>query len=281
MDITLIVLIAIIALALLILLGRRVFIKSQFLSHRPGQGKTPADEGLDFKEYWIARNGHRLQSWLVRAPKNGDTEIALLLFQGGNDVISELTHVQKYLYDHGITSMIFDYGGNGDSLGKISYENINADNVAVFQKFRELLGNDAQLYLWGFSAGTGRLMDVLPKVQDEIEGAVLMGPFSSIKRILPPGSSIEKDSLVHKLLGLLLMPPFWNNKARIQEVDTPILIVHSRDDELASFWHAEELVSAGKNVQLIPLDGLKHNDCWKPLHKEYWYPVFDFIGTGK
>ncbi|MFP3854026.1 MAG: alpha/beta hydrolase [Anaerolineales bacterium] len=249
------------------------YVRSQIYRGKPAEGGTPAAHGLSYQEHWIQSGDHRLQAWYVEPPAEDPGAPSFLLFQGGDDVIGELGHVQKYLFDHGYGSFVFDYGGNGRSIGQPSASSFRRDSRAAYELFTSLVG-DQPKYLWGFSAGTLRLMMILPEVQAELDSAFLVGPFASLRQIASDNMPFPDWVMP------LLLPDDGNNEDLLTQVhQTPVTIVHSRDDELAPVHHAHKLESAGgENVELALLDGLLHNDCWDPIHDAYWEPVFSRLG---
>jgi alpha-beta hydrolase superfamily lysophospholipase len=243
---------------------------------KPNGSLTPKDYGLIYEEYWIAVKDRKLQAWFVRAPTRGSAPRAMLLFQGGNDVISELGPLQKYLFDHHISSLAFDFTGNGRSTGQPSVETLTEDGLAAFQKLQELVGAETRVYAWGYSSGTARLLAALNQGQVKLDGVVLMGPFTTSRALM-----LHHMHFLPKGLGALFIPEYWNNVAMLQQLTVPVLIVHSRADEAVPFAHGEILAQAGQvPIRLRAVDGLKHNDCWNPLHEAYWLPVFDFMEHG-
>ena len=244
-------------------------LRSQIYRTKEPVSATPADQGLEYEERWIRVGSRRLQSWFVEAPTSQSNGPALLLFQGGDDVIGELPPLLKYLHDQGFATLAFDYSGNGQSSGQPSPRAFHQDSMAAFELFQSLLP-DRPKYLWGFSAGASRLLTILPSVQEQVEGAFLIGPLASIQ--VAAGDRLP----IPEPLQPVLLPNYADNINWIKQVDkVPVTIIHSRDDELVPFHHARKLAAAGgENVELVPLQSLDHNDCWQPIHDEYWQPVF-------
>lgn len=238
---------------------------------KPAGPETPASTGLPFEEHWINVDGRRLQAWYVPAPGEGRARAALLLFQGGNDTISEMGELLKYVHDHGLASLAFDFAGNGRSTGKPSVETLIEDGVAALARLRELVGAEARVYLWGFSSGTGRALAVAARTREVIDGVVLMGPFTTSRALM-----LHYIKFVPPAAAGFLVPDYWDNRRLLEQFTAPVLIVHSRDDELVSFAHGEALArSCPDRVRLQAVAGLKHNQCWNPVHEDYWRPVFD------
>ena len=160
-------------------LALRMMMRNAFLGTKAAGAETPADHDLAYEEHWIELDDRRLQAWYVPGPQ-ADAP-ALLLFQGGHDTISELGHLQKYLYDHGFATLAFDFTGNGNSSGEPTMDRINADGVATYHLLRELVGADRPIYLWGFSLGAARTLAAAAHGQLDVAGIFLVGPFLSTR----------------------------------------------------------------------------------------------------
>lgn len=90
-------------------------VSKSFLNTGPNGVETPATVGLAFDRLKIPSSGRVLDSYLVRAPAACQPRIAVLIFHGIMETISEWVPGQKFLYDHCISSLVFDYSGHGDS----------------------------------------------------------------------------------------------------------------------------------------------------------------------
>lgn len=264
--------VAAVILAFRSMAGSRV--RGMVISTKPSGPETPASAGLAYEEHWIDSGGRRLQAALVRAPAAVPAPPVLLLFQGGRDTISELAPLQRYLHEHGITSFAFDYTGNGNSTGVPTMARLHADGVAALALVRRLTPPDRRIFLWGFSFGSTRALAALAgESRPAVAGVVLMAPYTSLRQIV-----LDRLKLIPHGLGSVLVPNVGDNRAMLRQVRTPVLIVHSEDDETVPVAHGRALAAAaGRQAHLVTVRGLKHNDCWNPVHEAYWEPVFAFI----
>lgn len=254
-------------------LGLRALSWKAWFATKPSGSLTPRDYGLAYEEHWLPVGNRHLQAWFVRAPTGTSVPRAMLLFQGGNDVISELGPLQKYLFDRHVSSLAFDFAGNGRSTGGPSVEALTEDGVAALRRLAELTGPGTRRYAWGFSSGTARLLAALARDAAPLDGVVLMGPFTTSRALM-----LHYVRLLPRALGPHFVPEYWDNIASLRQVGAPVLIVHSRADEAVPFAHGEELAQVGQaRISLRAVEGLKHNDCWSPPHEAYWLPVFDFL----
>ncbi len=86
-----------------------------FLNTGPNGPETPASVGLAFDRLKIPSGRRVLDAYLVRASATCQPRVAVLIFHGVMETISEWVLAQKFLYDHCISSIVFDYSGHGDS----------------------------------------------------------------------------------------------------------------------------------------------------------------------
>jgi len=246
-----------------------------FSTRRPGTA-TPADAGLTYSEHWISNGKRRLQAWLVRAANHAGPDTVVLLFQGGSRVISELVGAQEYLYDHAVSSMVFDFGGNGNSTGEVSREAIRDDGVAAFHKLQELVGTDTRIFLCGFSRSAGRLLAAISESHIEADGVILIGAYTTTRDVM-----LARCHWMPRWIGERLFPTYWDNLTAIRSVRCPVLLVHSTDDELVPIAQSRKLCEVNNAlIRLVAVIGLKHDDSLHPLHEEYWNPIFEFIEHG-
>ncbi|MGB8596679.1 MAG: hypothetical protein WCD48_14345, partial [Candidatus Sulfotelmatobacter sp.] len=87
------------------------FESKTFLNTGPNGPETPATVGLAFDRLKISSGGRVLDAYLVRASAACQPRVAVLIFHGVMETISEWILAQRFLYDHCISSIVFDYSG--------------------------------------------------------------------------------------------------------------------------------------------------------------------------
>lgn len=85
------------------------------ISTGPNGPETPSTAGLAYERLKIPTGSRLLDAYLVEAPFTCQSRAALLIFHGVGETISQWVSVQLLLHDHCISSVVFDYSGNGDS----------------------------------------------------------------------------------------------------------------------------------------------------------------------
>ena len=246
-------------------------VQKSILKTKPNGKETPADLGLEYEDFKIRSGSRELQAWWVKASPTNDSKKAVLIFHGNNESISEWIPVQQLLCQHGISSIVFDYSGFGNSSGKATIQTLREDVIAAWNFFHEKVDNNVDKYLLGLSLGTGFLLEASSSLTSKIRGIILIAVYSSardyvlLKKILP--SSLA-----------FLFPNVYNNVQRIRSVQIPLLIVHSKSDEVFSSVMAQRVYAAANEPKsLVLLDGLKHNDTLEGKAADYFAPVIEFL----
>jgi alpha-beta hydrolase superfamily lysophospholipase len=211
-------------------------VQKSILKTKPNGNETPADLGLEYEDFQIRSGSRELQAWWVKASPTNDSKKAVLIFHGNNESISEWIPVQQLLWQHGISSIVFDYSGFGNSSGKATIQTLREDVIAAWNFFHEKVDNNVDKYLLGLSLGTGFLLEASSSLTSKIRGLILIAVYSSARDYV----------LLKKILPSLafLFPNVYNNVQRIRSVQIPLLIVHSKSDEVFSSVMAQRVYTA-------------------------------------
>jgi pimeloyl-ACP methyl ester carboxylesterase len=229
--------------------------------------KRPSDLDLTYDEVWIEVGSRALQAWLVPVHP---AKAAILIFHGAEETISWWIDVQKYLYDHGIASMVFDYSAYGNSTGEGRFGNLPGDAVAAYETFARKVGPEPHKYVLGFSMGTAVVLEGYPGFGDSLEGVVLAHPFSST-RDLVVGLGFPRQLA-------FMIPKLLKNETMVKEVHQPLLVISSEADWICQLPQAQKVFyAANQPKEFIIHRAVKHNDLWENPTDEYWFPILRFI----
>jgi alpha-beta hydrolase superfamily lysophospholipase len=249
----------------------RWYMQKSVVKTKPNGKETPTDVGLEYECITIHSGPRELQAWWVSAPPSNDIHKAVLIFHGNDEAISEWIPAQRFLWQHGISSLVFDYSGFGNSTGKPSYQSFRDDVSAAWKVFQGKAGDSVDKYLLALSLGTGILLDAYTNLSAELSGVILIGTFSSFREI-----ALQKKMVPSKLVRFL--PDVYNNIQRVRSIRVPLLLVHSTDDELFPPTMAQqvfEMANEPKRIVLVP--GLKHNAMLEGGAADYLAPVIEFV----
>jgi len=210
---------------------------------------TPAVLGLDFEDiYFETDDGERLNGWWVQAPDAGGT---LLFFHGNAGNIGHRLDSIRIFTDLGLNVFIFDYRGYGRSSGKPSEQGTYEDAMATWRWLTEERGiAPEQILLFGRSLGGAIATELATQV--EAAGLILESCFTSVP---------DRGAELYPLLPVRLLARFqYDNRTKIGRVEMPLLVVHSRGDEIIPFHHGERLFQAAREPKrFLQING-GHND---------------------
>jgi pimeloyl-ACP methyl ester carboxylesterase len=174
---------------------------------------------------FINTEGDTLNGWLLR-PKNQNPTITLLQLHGNAGSLYNYLKMSSLL-KYGFQLFMFDYSGFGFSQGKSTRDNILSDALSAFDYLKtrnEIKGT--RLVIYGQSLGGNLAPVVASKRQNEIDGLVVEGGFSSYK---------DMAAKSYGFVGRILMAEKYNAMKSIKAYRKPLLSIHSREDQTVPF----------------------------------------------
>ena len=243
---------------------------------------TPAELDLEFENViFETADGLRLSGWYIPAPLESRREKSLtgqftILFCHGNggNIMHCLDSIDIF-HDLGLNCFIFDYRGYGNSEGKPSEEGTYLDARAAYKWLTEKKkippGN---IIAFGWSLGGS--IAAKSAGEDKFAGLVVESAFTS-----------------YADMGLKFypyMPVRWFARFSystidyIKDVHCPVMIIHSRDDEIVPFEFGVELYeTANQPKELVEIFG-SHNDGFLvsgEIYKSAWMKWLKFLKESK
>ena len=219
---------------------------------------TPDEIGLSYESVrFEAADGVKLSGWFVPAEKSR----AVILFCHGNagNISHRLESIEVF-HRLGLSAFIFDYRGYGESEGRITERGTYLDAEAAWHYLVQERGVDpTEIIVFGRSLG-GAIAAWL--AQDHTPNAlVIESTFSSVRDIAAE---------LYPYLPVRLISRFDYDAADyLRRVNCPVLIVHSRDDEMISFRHGRRLFEAAHEPkEFLEIRGT-HNDGFITSAKRY------------
>ncbi len=192
-----------------------------------------------------------INAWMIPCPSGAKYEDWLIVFSHGN--AGNITHRQD-LYqtwlDLGFNMLAYDYRGYGKSDGRPSEKNTYEDLSAVLSWAVENGWNQDRILLMGKSLGGGVASELAMK--NEWAGLILHSTFTSIPDV---GSELF-PFLPVKLISTIR----HDTNSKLASIHIPLLILHSPEDNLIRFRHAEQNFKAANEPKMLhPITG-DHND---------------------
>jgi uncharacterized protein len=194
---------------------------------------TPDAIGLDFEDLRIATaDGEELHAWFIPAREERGV---LLFFHGNAGNISHRLESLRIFHGLSLSVLILDYRGYGQSTGSPTEEGTYEDARAAWRYLVEDRGvSGEQIVVFGRSLG-GAVATWLA-AEHRARGLIVESAFRSV----PDVAAELYWFLPVRALARIQYPV----EDLIARVEAPLLIVHSRDDEIIPFHHGEALYRA-------------------------------------
>jgi pimeloyl-ACP methyl ester carboxylesterase len=245
---------------------------------------TPAAVGLPYQALrLVTDDGVRVTAWYVPADAASDhaaesdiprgaTGARVVLFLHGNaGNIGDWVEQAQFLHGLGVSVLLLDYRGFGESAGAPSEEGTYADARAAWHYLTSVRGfAPADITVFGFSLGGG----VATYLANEYHPGrlILAATFTSLHDV---AARLYPWAPVSLVLHSLRYP----SAERLGRVSCPVLVLHSADDELVPFALGQRLFAlANEPKRFITLAG-GHNETIEPSVKDYAQAVTAFIGN--
>ena len=212
-------------------------------------GRGPESIGLAFEEVEIfAEDGIKLDAWYVPAPEPRGT---VLFFHGNAGNISHRLDSLRIFNQLNLSTLIFDYRGYGRSEGKVSEAGLYRDAEAAWRHLTdERRIPTTEIVLFGRSMGAAVAASLAGRHRP---GALIIeSGFVSV----PDMAADLYPWIPARRLARIGFP----TGDYLKSASCPVLIVHSRDDEIIPFEHGQSLFEmAHEPKQFLELLG-GHND---------------------
>jgi len=219
---------------------------------------SPAEVGLPYESVKLVTSDNvQLDGWFIPAPQ---ARGVVLFCHGNAGNISHRLDSLLLFNKLGLSTLIFDYRGYGRSQSKPSEQGTYQDAEAAWQHLtRERGVPPPRIILFGRSLGaavTAHLAAI------HTPGALILEScFTSV----PDIAADLYPFLPVRLLSRL----DYNAMEKLENVPCPVLIVHSRNDEIIPYKHGRALYAAAKEPKrFLKLRG-GHNDGFLITGKAY------------
>lgn len=247
-----------------------VFLFQSKLVYFPQMGReiavTPRAYGLDFEPAEIkTADGETLYAWWVPVPDARGT--VLLLHGNAGNISHRLDYLLMFRRLH-YSTLIVDYRGYGRSTGSPSEEGTYRDAEAAWNylvKTRAV--NPADIVIFGESLGGAVAAWLAARVAPR--AVVLASTFTSAP---------DLGAQVYPFLPVRLISRFkYDTLDSLRRVRAPVLVAHSRDDDIVPFAHGQKLYAAANAPkQFLEMRG-GHNDGFVFMREEWVKVLADFL----
>jgi len=251
------------ALTLYLLQGKMVF-----LSNLPGRALTasPGDIGLEFEDVSLdTSDAERLHGWYVPALQSNGV---VLFFHGNAGNISHRLDSIRIFHDLGLDTFIFDYRGYGQSTGKTTEQGTYLDAQAAWSYLVEKRGIPADRIII-FGRSLGGAIGTWLGAQHVPAAVIVESSFTS---------GVDMARRLYPFLPVRLITRLRYPVAQYaSRLECPVLVVHSRNDEIIPFAMGQSIFAAVKQRKsFLELRG-DHNNGFFISRREYIAGLSGFI----
>jgi len=232
---------------------------------------TPKSRGMDYENVELVTSDNiKLHGWFVFSDTAADNlnTGTVLFFHGNAGNISHRLDSIELFRRLGLNVFIIDYRGYGQSMGNTSETGTYRDAEAAWRyltKNRSIKENT--IIIFGRSLGASIASWLAGKVMPA--GLIVESSFSSVASM---------GQRFYPFLPVHLLSRFkYDTKQTIKMIDCPVLVAHSRDDEIIPYEEGIEVFnSAPEPKQFLSMHG-GHNDGFMVSGSDYVGGLESFI----
>jgi uncharacterized protein len=191
---------------------------------------TPHDAQLNYEDVSLhTQDGVKISGWWIPAEQARGT---VLFCHGNGGNVSSCLDTLLIINHLRLNALIFDYRGYGNSEGSPTEEGTYEDAEAAWNYLvKERKVSPDSIVIWGRSLGGA--IAAMTAVKHRAGIVIVESAFTSLK------------DLVHDRMRWV---PSWvltnydyDTRHYIKEVNVPVLVIHSPDDEMIPFHHGKNL----------------------------------------
>lgn len=230
---------------------------------------TPDELGMDFEDVvFKTDDGLRLNGWYIPAE---NSQLTVLFCHGnGGNIMHRLDSINIF-YNLGLSCFVFDYRGYGSSEGKPGEEGTYLDVEAAYEWLSEekkISPND--IIIFGRSLGGSIATQLASKVQ--ARALIIESTFTSY---------VDIGRKFYPYMPVRLFARFsYKTIDYIKDVHCPVMIIHSRSDDVVPFEFGLELYElANEPKEFVEIFG-SHNDGFlvsSEIYKKAWTKWLRFL----
>lgn len=220
-------------------------------------------------------DGLKLKSWFIKPKEN---KPVFLFLNGTNSNKTHQQSIAKFFSDNGYGSLMLEYREFGDNIGTATENGLYEDAEAGLKFLNNNGFKNNKLILWGYSMGGAIATKMASK--SKFKALILDSTFTNaneIKKHFIHSGIAKEDELPAHLVAKFKNKeknqyiPF-NTEEIIKNIDSPLLIMHSKGDTIIPHEMSKKLASLNENAKLLLADSNRHIDrSWT------FKPIEDFV----
>jgi fermentation-respiration switch protein FrsA (DUF1100 family) len=229
---------------------------------------SPRDIGLEYESVSITTSdGVTIHGWFVPAQQGRGT---ILFFHGNAGNISHRLDSLKIFHDLGLSTLIIDYRGYGSSSGSLSEQGTYFDAEAAWLYLTESRKIPAQeIVVFGRSLGAA--VGAYIAAKQNPAALILESAFTSVP---------DMAARLYPIFPVRLLSRFqYNTEKSLLSVSSPVLIIHSPDDEIIPYKNGQILYNSARQPKyFLEIQG-GHNEGFLVSGRTYRDGIGSFIRT--
>lgn len=212
------------------------------------------------------QDGVKLYGWFIK-PKNKMP--VLLHFHGQAESILSHQDIALYCIEKGYGLFMLSYRGHYKSSGYPTEQGLYNDAQAAIKQLKKLGVDKDKIILWGHSLGS--VVAVETALKNNVLGIILQSPIKEIK-----SAAIDVYNFYLTRFRLKIFTPMalkhikkinfvqkFDNFNKIKDIKCPILILHSKSDDVAPYENSLVLAEQNQNTKLYLCEEGNHwNADW-------------------
>lgn len=227
--------------------------------------RDPSHYQWPFEEILLPVGEHVTHGWFL--PLTNARGVVLFSHGNAGNIADRLESI-GLLRSFGFSVLAYDYGGYGKSTGKPSEQRCYTDIEAMWRYLTEALGiSPDKIVLFGRSLGGGATAHLAARVKPA--AVVLESTFISMPEAAQAAFPwFPARWIVHH---------YFPNAENVKMISAPLMIVHSRQDDIIPFRHGETLFkNANEPKTFLEIFGV-HNEGFVLSEDIYRQGVEDFL----
>jgi len=246
--------------AVLLVFMLRWFVNSQVYHPSRSRDANGSELNRPFEDvFFDTTDGVKLNGWFFPADTNATHRaLAVLVCHGNAGNITHRLGLCRALLATGVNVFLLDYRGYGRSAGRPSEEGTYRDAQAAYRWLRAKGFAATNIVAYGESLGGAVAAELA--MREPLGGLVLQSTFTSI-----PDIGAE---LFPWLPARWITTIRYDTHSKLPLIRIPVLVMHSRTDDLIGFRHSERNFAAANQPKWFYELAGRHND---PAGEQEWF----------
>jgi uncharacterized protein len=208
-----------------------------------------AVHGAEKKKFSIPAFESQIQAWLFSV--EGAKHVAIVHHGRGGNLYNKV-FLAQHLINLGMSVLVYDYRGYGESTGVARLKNFVPDGLLVHDFATNKLGySPSRVVIVGESIGTGPACEIAR--QRTCAAIFLQSPFTSL-----PQEAKDSFPILHIYPDWCFPNPKFENIEYVKTAHPPLLIIHGAVDKQIPASHFQklgEVAADPKQLILLPHAG--------------------------